>query len=630
MGVALEGRGAAGGDPEVAQLDVAGAVAGPDQRVALGARGVRRGAPRRPSSSRRRAASRAPCNARYRPRGGPAGPPPRAMLRRARGPALADGERSSVGRAPGCGPGGRGFESHRSPLTAAVRAGVAELAYALGLGPSGATLGGSSPLTRTDMALTTEVTPSRRTASGWTSRSPGTRSSRAWSGPSGSWAARSASPGSGPARRRPRSSSSASAARPSSRRCSRARWASGTRRRVARPASMPIDDPELDLEDVPEAGDLTFKATVQVRPEGDPRRVHGASRSARPSPRCPRARSTQQLDAPARARRAARAGRAARRDGRLPDHRLRRLGRRQAAAQRDRPRLPGGARRRAAWWPSSTQRLAGAERPARRSTFPVTYGDDGPARRAARAHRRLHGHRQAGAGEGAAGAGRRPGHRRQRVRHASTSCAPTSQRRLDEAAAVRRSTSSSGAWSSTPPSPTATVDVPAGDGQPPRRHDPPADRLPAARGRLVRAVPGRRPAARSSRSSRSCARTPRWPCAASWWSRPSPTPRASRSPTRRSRSRCGPTPRPPAAAPERLLHDLQHHGGWETLRQDLRLQKAVEELVDSATADPDGSRPRPARSCGPPSRRARRPRRAGRDGREARPAGKLWTPGDPR
>src|ERR1700759_1101709 len=31
---------------------------------------------------------------------------------------LSHGGRSSVGRAPGCGPGGRGFESHRSPLSA--------------------------------------------------------------------------------------------------------------------------------------------------------------------------------------------------------------------------------------------------------------------------------------------------------------------------------------------------------------------------------------------------------------------------------------------------------------------------------------------------------------------------------
>src|SRR5436190_15163805 len=31
-----------------------------------------------------------------------------------------DGDRSSVGRAPGCGPGGRGFESHRSPFLASL------------------------------------------------------------------------------------------------------------------------------------------------------------------------------------------------------------------------------------------------------------------------------------------------------------------------------------------------------------------------------------------------------------------------------------------------------------------------------------------------------------------------------
>ena len=37
----------------------------------------------------------------------------------------------------------------------------------------------------------------------------------------------------------------------------------------------------------------------------------------------------------------------------------------------------------------------------------------------------------------------------------------------------------------------ATVEVPAGDGRPPRRHDPPADRPAAARGRLLRGLRGR-------------------------------------------------------------------------------------------------------------------------------------------
>ena len=54
---------------------------------------------------------------------------------------------------------------------------------------------------------------------------------------------------------------------------------------------MPIDDPELDLEEVPEEGDLTFKATVQVRPKAILGEWRGW-RSAGPSPRCPRTRST--------------------------------------------------------------------------------------------------------------------------------------------------------------------------------------------------------------------------------------------------------------------------------------------------------------------------------------------------
>src|SRR5690606_7347812 len=39
-------------------------------------------------------------------------------------------------------------------------------------------------------------------------------------------------------------------------------------------------------------------------------------------------------------------------------------------------------------------------------------------------------------------------------------------------------------------------------------------------------------------------------------------------------------------APERLLHDLKHHGGWETLREDLRLKKAVEVITSTAKPIP--------------------------------------------
>ena len=61
------------------------------------------------------------------------------------------GERSSVGRAPDCDSGRRGFESHRSPhfCIAMRRARVAELVDALDLGSSGATRESSSLSFRT-------------------------------------------------------------------------------------------------------------------------------------------------------------------------------------------------------------------------------------------------------------------------------------------------------------------------------------------------------------------------------------------------------------------------------------------------------------------------------------------------
>ena len=81
-------------------------------------------------------------------------------------------------------------------------------------------------------------------------------------------------------------------------------------------------------------------------------------------------------------------------------------------------------------------------------------------------------------------------------------------------------------------------------------------------------------------------------------------------------------------APERLLHDLQHHGGWETLRQDLRLKQAVEVLTAGATPIPmaAGRGPRAALD---PRRRPRAGEQAETAGKPAA-AGKLWTPGDPR
>ena len=59
-------------------------------------------------------------------------------------------------RALGCGPRGRGFNSHHSPhYYQKYHARVAELADALGLGSSEVTRGGSSPPSRTFLYLST-------------------------------------------------------------------------------------------------------------------------------------------------------------------------------------------------------------------------------------------------------------------------------------------------------------------------------------------------------------------------------------------------------------------------------------------------------------------------------------------
>ena len=79
-------------------------------------------------------------------------------------------------------------------------------------------------------------------------------------------------------------------------------------------------------------------------------------------------------------------------------------------------------------------------------------------------------------------------------------------------------------------------------------------------------------------------------------------------------------------APERLLHDLQHHGGWETLRQDLRLKQAVEVLTATATPIPMQQAEARERLWTPDDARREQAETAGKPAA----AGKLWTPGDPR
>ena len=80
-------------------------------------------------------------------------------------------------------------------------------------------------------------------------------------------------------------------------------------------------------------------------------------------------------------------------------------------------------------------------------------------------------------------------------------------------------------------------------------------------------------------------------------------------------------------APERLLHDLRQHGGWEALRQDLRLKKAVDVLIGGATPIPMEQAEARERLWTPED--AARRQQAEPAGKPA-PAGKLWTPGDPR
>lgn len=80
-------------------------------------------------------------------------------------------------------------------------------------------------------------------------------------------------------------------------------------------------------------------------------------------------------------------------------------------------------------------------------------------------------------------------------------------------------------------------------------------------------------------------------------------------------------------APERLLHDLRQHGdGFEALREDLRLRKAVDLLIAEATPIPmEQAEAREKLWTPDDARRAA----AQAEGKPA-PAGKLWTPGDPR
>jgi trigger factor len=86
-------------------------------------------------------------------------------------------------------------------------------------------------------------------------------------------------------------------------------------------------------------------------------------------------------------------------------------------------------------------------------------------------------------------------------------------------------------------------------------------------------------------------------------------------------------------APERLMQELRERGSWESLRQDLRLRKAVDHLIAGVTAIPMAQAEARERLWTPEDDRRKVAEKAGEAedaaGKPAQ-AGKLWTPGDPR
>lgn len=74
-------------------------------------------------------------------------------------------------------------------------------------------------------------------------------------------------------------------------------------------------------------------------------------------------------------------------------------------------------------------------------------------------------------------------------------------------------------------------------------------------------------------------------------------------------------------AADRLMHDLRHHGGWETMREEMRTRAAVDALLAATEAIPMAQAEAREKLWTPEDQREK-------EGAEA-PAGKLWTPGDP-
>lgn len=84
-------------------------------------------------------------------------------------------------------------------------------------------------------------------------------------------------------------------------------------------------------------------------------------------------------------------------------------------------------------------------------------------------------------------------------------------------------------------------------------------------------------------------------------------------------------------AADRLMQDLRQRGGWEALRQDMRLRRAVDHLIESATAIPMATAEARERLWTPEDDRRKASPATGTPAEgKAAPAGKLWTPGDPR
>jgi trigger factor len=70
---------------------------------------------------------------------------------------------------------------------------------------------------------------------------------------------------------------------------------------------------------------------------------------------------------------------------------------------------------------------------------------------------------------------------------------------------------------------------------------------------------------------------------------------------------------------EDVMHQLTHHGGWEALRQDLKLKRGVERLVAAVTAIPMEQAEAREKLWTPGDAR----------GETTGQTGKLWTPGQP-